>query len=98
MTVQKISDALENCISGNSNYSELVHNLMELECSDELITAIVVGSLGETLRDRVAPLIAMVRSYESLSSSEQIDLLYSLINGHDDHMQIDALKKRTTAQ
>jgi hypothetical protein len=97
MTVQKISDALENCISGKGNYSELVHNLMELGCSDELITAIVVGSLGENLRDRVAPLIAMVRSYENLSSSEQIDLLYSLINGHDDHMQIDALKKRSAS-
>lgn len=83
MTVKMINDALEQCIRNKGNPAGLVHSLYELDCSDTLITAIVVGALGEKHKDRVAPLIAMVRAYENLSSSEQVDMLYSIVEKQD---------------
>ncbi|HEV8033195.1 hypothetical protein [Yoonia sp.] len=97
MTVKEINHALESCLNSKSNYAGLVHNLYELECSDELIEAIVVGALGETVRSRIAPLITMVRAYEDLTSSEQIDMLYSIVDKQDARSQGDALNKRLTA-
>ncbi len=97
MTVKEINHALVSRLKREGDYAGLVHDLFELDCSDELITAIVTGSLGEAVRDRVAPIIAMVRAYENLSSSEQIDTLYSIIEKQDSHDQNNALKKKMTA-
>ena len=83
MTVRDINHALENCLQSKGNYAGLVHSLYELECSDGLIEAIVVGAMGEAVRNRIAPLIAMVRAYEHLSPSEQIDMLYSIVEKQD---------------
>lgn len=97
MTVKEMNHALHSCMSGKGNHAGLVHQLYKLDCSDDLITAIVVGACGEALRDRVAPLIALVRAYENLTSSEQIDLLYSIVNEQDADPQSDNLEKRATA-
>lgn len=97
MTVKEINHALQSCTNGKGNYAGLVHQLYQLECSDDLIKAIVVGAFGEALRERISPLIAMVRAYEDLSSSEQIDLLYSIVNEQDAHPQNDTLKQRAIA-
>ncbi|MFA8441919.1 hypothetical protein [Yoonia sp.] len=97
MTVQEINRALENCISSKGNYAEMVHSLFELGCSDELIKVIVVGALGEDLKDRVDPIITMVRAYEDLSAPEQIDILYSIVNRQDGYTQNDVLKQRSSA-
>lgn len=97
MTAKKINDALKRCLDGKDNYAGLVHNLFELECSDELIKAIIVGALGEHLKDRIAPLIAMVRAYESLSSSEQMDMLYSIVEKQDARAQSDKQNTKITA-
>lgn len=94
MTIKEINYALHSFKNGKGNYAGLVHKLYKLECSDELIKAIVVGAFGEKLEDRVLPLIAMVRAYEHLSSSEQIDLLYSIVNDQDGDLESDALKQR----
>ena len=97
MTVKEINHALESYLNSKGNYAGLVHNLFELECSDELITAIVAGTLGESTRDRVAPLIAMIRSYEKLSSSEQVDILFSIIDKQDTQTQNSTFNKSMSA-
>ncbi len=97
MTVQEINRLLEECISSKGSYAEMVHNLFELGCSDELIKVIISGAMGENLKDRVDPIVAMLRAYEDLSASEQIDILYSIVNRQDGHMHNDVLKQRTTA-
>ncbi len=97
MTVKEINHALHSCMKGKGSYAGLVHQLYKLECSDDLIKVIIVGAFGEALRDRVSPLIAMVRAYEDLSSSEQIDLLYSIVNDQDEHPQGNSIKKMATA-
>ena len=89
MVVQDINDALDKCLNRKGNYAELVHELYELECSDDLIEVIIVGAMGEGLRDRIAPLINTVRAYQNLTSSEQIDLLYSFVEKQDALSQKD---------
>jgi hypothetical protein len=97
MTVKNINDALERCLKGKDSYAGLVHSLFQLECSDDLIKAILVGALGEHLKDRVAPLIAMVRAYDDLSPAEQIDMLYSIVEQQDALAQSDARNTKITA-
>ncbi|SIT74744.1 hypothetical protein SAMN05421665_0100 [Yoonia rosea] len=97
MTVKEINQAFESCLTSKSNYAALVYNLYELECSDKLIEAIVVGALGETVRSRIVPLLTMVRAYENLTSSEQIDMLYAIVDKQDTPAQDDTLDKRLTA-
>ena len=97
MTVREMNHALENCLKSKGNYAGLVHSLYQLECSDGLIEAIVVGAMGEAVRNRVAPLIAMVRAYEHLSPSEQIDMLYSIVEKQDAESLSDTRDERLTA-
>ncbi|WP_375255645.1 hypothetical protein [Yoonia sp.] len=97
MSVKEINRVLETCLKDKGSYVGLVHSLFELGCSDQLIKAIVVGAMGQGLKDRVQPLIDMVRTYESLSSSEQIDLLYSIVEKRDAQAQSEALDKKMSA-
>ncbi len=83
----------ENKHTLQNNYASLVYDLAKLECSDEQIRRIVVGAFGTAVRDRIAPLLAMVRSYEELSSTEKVDILYSFVERQEDLSQDDALSK-----
>jgi hypothetical protein len=83
MTVKLLNDALEQSLRKKDSYTGLVHTLSDLECSDQLIKTIVVGAFGERVRNRIDPLLAMVRSYEGLSSTEQVDILYSIVQKQD---------------
>lgn len=80
MSVQAINRALDRFESRKLNYVELIHELIDKDCSDDLIKAILVGAAGESVKDRVAPITAILRGYENLSASEQIDVLYSVVN------------------
>jgi hypothetical protein len=97
MIVQDINHALEKCLNSKGNYAELVHALYELECSDDLIKVIVVGALGEGLRDRVGPVVETVRAYQNLTPTEQIDLLYSFVDKQDALSQNDSSDDRKIA-
>ena len=97
MIVQEINDALKKCLNSKGNYAELVHALYELECSDDLIKVIVVGALGEGMRDRVDPVIETVRAYQNLTPAEQIDLLYSFVDKQDALSQGDSDNDRRIA-
>jgi hypothetical protein len=80
MSIQAINRALESFQSRNANYVELVHDLVEIGCSDALIQAVLVGAAGDSIKTRIAPITAILRGYESLSAAEQIDVLYSVVN------------------
>ena len=97
MTVQKVNRALENCLKNQGSCAALVHSLYTLECSDTLITAIVGGAFGETAKERVKPLLDMVRAYENLSSSEQIDMLYSIVDKQDGRSDDGDISDRMSA-
>jgi hypothetical protein len=95
MTISEINHALESCIKGNSSYPGLVHSLFSLGCSEDLIKVIIAGALGESKRDRVGPLVAMLTAYQNLSSTEQVDMLYSIVNEQDANIQNDPPRKRS---
>jgi len=80
MSVQAINRALDRFQNRKSNYVELVHDLIDIGGSDDLIQAVLIGAAGDNIKDRIAPIVSILRGYESLSASEQIDVLYSVVN------------------
>jgi hypothetical protein len=91
MSSKNVKPALE------SNYPRLIHDLVALKCSDDMIKAIVVGAFGTEVRNRVAPIIAMVRAYENLSQTEKIDMLLSFVERQDFELQNESMHKKLTA-
>jgi len=89
MTAKLINEALEKGLQNEGNYAALVHSLIELECSDALIKAIIVGGMGVHLKDRVAPLITVIRAYENLSAAEQMDVLYSIVDKQETRAEVN---------
>lgn len=97
MTVERINRALERCLNRKSNYAELVHELIDLDCSDPLIEAIIVGAMGEAVRGRIEPIINVLRGYDDLSSTDQIDVLYSIVNRQEINTQAQPARKKKIA-
>ena len=87
MSVEQVNLAFENSLKNQGTYAALVHALYKLGCSDAVIKCLIVGAFGEIVKDRVDPLIMMVRAYESLTTDEQIDILYSIVDKQDSRIE-----------
>lgn len=97
MTIRRLNHTLEDALDTQENYAGLVYRLATLGCSDKLIEIIAVGALGEAVRSRITPLIGAVRGYENLSSSEQIALLYAIVDVQGAQPDHDEPSARRTA-